>query len=123
MRKFTSTKDVSVNELIWLLNEWEDNTLSRDEVLYLAEEIDELYPTGWPSYSRTDSRSVLFGVLDLLITLHIQPILKEDIPYIRNFLIQGQTQPTEAWKVMTTYWSHVDREQRLRDMYGHNKIL
>lgn len=119
MRKFTSTNNISVNEVLQLLNDWENDKLSRDDILYIAEGIDELYPNGWPSYPQTDSRSILFGVLDLLITLHTQPILKEDLPHIRRFLTNGQTQPTKAWETMDTYWDSINRIKRLHDLYGY----
>jgi len=123
MRKFTSIEDVSINDMVQLLDDWEDNKLTRGDILYLAEELQVLCPEGRPSYPKDDSRSILFGVLSALVTLHIQPILKEDIPVIKKFLLDGQAEPINAWKMIDNYWDSIDWEQRLRDMYGHNRIV
>ena len=63
MRKFTSIEDVSIDNIGQLLDDWEGDKLDRGDVLYLAEELQELCPQGRPSYPKADPRSVLFGVL------------------------------------------------------------
>ncbi len=123
MRKFTSIEEVTIDKMVQLLNEWEVDKLSRDDVLCWAEEVQELCSKGRPSYPKADSRSVFFGSLSALVTLHIQPLLKEDIPALRKFLLEGQTNPLQAWQTIDDYWDRIDWEQRLRDMYGHNEIL
>jgi hypothetical protein len=112
-RKFISTNEVTIDDVLNVLEQWEENLLSDEDVIFFAESLYDLGP-GWPVYPRSDKRSVLFGALDALAMLYVQPTLKSDIPALKAFLALGQVDPLPAWELLEQYWSNIDWNARLK---------
>src|SRR5690554_2303041 len=113
--RFTSIREIQLKDLLDVLDKWELGEVHATDVLVFAEYVENLAGDEWHKYSRHDSRSVQFGVLEALVTLHLQPILKDDIPALRQFLTLGEEAPLKAWQFIDTYWDSIEWEKRLQE--------
>ena len=118
MKKSISIHDVTFHDVVNILNQWERGELTQEEVLLFAEGL-----TGQrrPAYSKDNPCSILLTVLDSLATLHVQPILKSDIPALRQSLTLGESSPFEARKFIDAYWDNIDWDKRVEDLYKRYK--
>lgn len=115
MKKFTSIHDVTFDDLLEVLQAWEDGSLQYEEVQAWAE---ALYDSRvHPFESEDDKRSIIEAVIEDLSWMYTNPTLKEDIPALRQFLVMDQSSPREAWQFIKSYWETVDWEKRKAVMW------
>lgn len=117
LKKFTSIDEITFQDIFEILEQWEKEMIDDEDVLNFAEGIYYLDESKWPDYPNSDQNSVLFATLQLLAALHIEPILKSDIPALRNFLTMGQLFPLKAWQFIDSYWDSIDKDKRLEESY------
>ncbi len=112
LKKFTSMSDVSLEYLSEVLELWGANKMNESEILLFAEQLHDLGP-GFPSYSITDTRSVVVNVLDALVMMYSNPTVKEDIPALQHCIDIARTSPEEALRFLDSYWQSIDWDSRI----------
>lgn len=103
-----------------LLQQWQRRQVTPLDVLVEAERIwesDPLYNNYIP-FPRTDSRSVYYSVLLMLEVLHVQLLMREDIPMILAFLDTPAGGEEKAWQLWDAYWDSVDYDDRSKTLQG-----
>lgn len=110
MKSFTSIGDVSLDDLLNLLDAWEVGSLVDWQVQAWAERISE--GEEWPLFDPADPRAALADVIQLLDLLYGQHILRQDIPALREYLATYQRSPDEASQSLDEYWARVPLEER-----------
>jgi hypothetical protein len=114
LKKFISIHEVTVQDILDVLDRWEKGQIESSDVLLFAERLDD---QGLPDYARQDPRSIWLMVIEALATLHVQPILKSDIPALKRCLGLSVHSPLEAWEFIDTYWQGIDWGKRVNDLY------
>lgn len=112
LKEFTSTTEVTVEDLIDTLDLWEQGQVTDEEVMLLAEGIYDAGP-GFPSYPEDDPRFVIVNVLDAFVMMYSNPTTKADIPALRKSLEMCTISPSDASQYLKEYWTRIDREERL----------
>lgn len=125
MRKFTSVHEVSFEDLLEVLQEWENGVLPYDEVQAWAETV---FSSEWHEYEKDDPRSVLVEVIQLLEDMYWEPILKKDIPVLRRILAEARNSPANAWRqrdafVETINWTYRKQQANSNLQKYHDQKL
>ncbi len=124
LRKFTSTREVSLEYLWEVLSLWETSKVDENEILLFAEQLYDMGP-GFPSYTNDDVRAVIINVLEAFVMMYSNPTTKDDIPALKDCITMAKISPKEALQFLETYWQTVDwdsRLQRQRDSVTGNQI-
>lgn len=116
LKKFTSTTEITAQDLIETLDLWEQGDINDDEVMLFAEGLYDSGP-GFPFYPESDPRFVIVNVLDAFVMMYTNPTTKDDIPALRKSLEMCTTSPFEASQYLKEYWSRIDWDSRLRRQY------
>lgn len=111
-KEFHSLDDITFEDLLGILNDWETGKIASWDVNELAEGLVELNPLGWPDLPVDDPRSTLFEILHMLEWLYGNRIFKEDIPILKETLILSQTSPETAQDILIEYFDHIDYDAR-----------
>lgn len=95
-----------------LLN-WEADSINEFDVIneaeYLLEQNNYLYDF---VENINHPNHILYQMLDYLEKLHLQLVIKEDIPVILAYLNTPENQVSEATKKWIYYWDNIDYAQR-----------
>ncbi len=114
LKKFISIHKITAQDILDVLDRWEKGQIESSDVLLFAEQLDE---QGLPDYAKQDARSILFMIIEALATLHVQPILKSDVPALKRCLVLSVHSPLEAWEFIDAYWQGIDWGKRVNDLY------
>ncbi len=116
LKKFTSTTEITAQDLIETLDLWEQEDINDDEVMLFAEGLYDSGP-GFPFYPESDPRFVIVNVLDAFVMMYTNPTTKDDIPALRKSLEMCTTSPFEASQYLKEYWNKIDWDSRLQRQY------
>jgi hypothetical protein len=108
-----------------LLDAWQEGTKDEGAVLKAAEALEGSWEL-WASDAvvdaaaidsdRSDGRSVLSALINMLSVLHHDGWAREDVPAMQAFLEASETDPISAWAMWDAYAAGIDWEQRKQDL-------
>jgi hypothetical protein len=126
VKEYTSIHEVTFEDLLEVLQAWENDELPYPEVQGWAEGI--TYFLGWYEYAKDDPRSILLYLIDALDHMYTSPILKKDIPTLRQIAQEAQISVTSASSMLDNFYASVDwahrRSQASANMkkYGRQRL-
>lgn len=106
--------EVHFEDLYNVLDDWEADRADFNDVFGFAEGL-SFIGGGYPFYPEDDPRYVIVNILGYLDMGYSYPILKEDIPAMKEYLISGQDSPQNAWKKFESYLNSLD----IRSRFSH----
>jgi hypothetical protein len=114
MKQYDTWKDVSPQDVLDVLTQWENGLISDEQVYNFAEQIFylKLKERTWPEYSEDRRESIMHEVLSLLDRMYAEPILRSDIPALRHFLLLAENSPQAAWKAINEWTDNMDWKSR-----------
>jgi hypothetical protein len=105
MKEFASVHEVSFQDVLEILQQWDEGILEFDKVQAWAECVLE---TGWHDYDQDDPRSLLIHVIGMLDDMYIKPVLKQDIPMLQRVLHEALAAPASAWNILNAFVKSID---------------
>lgn len=110
-KTFYCPHEVRFEDLYEVLDDWEADRADFNDVFGFAEGL-YFIGGGYPFYPINDSRYAISDILGYLNMGYSYPILKEDIPAFKEYLIAGQVSPLEAADTFSSYLSSLDIDAR-----------
>ncbi len=97
-----------------ILDDWERGRAEAVDVMAFAENL--FFPFGVRGdYAPSDPRYEFVAIVGLLEMIYTNPILREDIPVLKEALALLPSKPTQAGTLLDQYFNGLDRMTRLKE--------
>lgn len=111
-KAFRCVHQVGFEDIHIILDDWSLGRVDADNVFGFAEKL--FFVSGcFPEYPEGDIRTALIDILDLLHMGYSYPVMKEDIPAIKRYLTDAQSDPLVAKEEFDCYLDTLDIDARV----------
>lgn len=110
---FYSFDDIDFEDVMLILDDWQAGRVNSGDVNGFAEDIFMIWgPDSLPDLPPTDPRDILIVYVLLFDRIFSEIILREDIPVLKDILLEGQHSPESAFKRFDSYLKGIDLKAR-----------
>lgn len=112
-KTFYSFDDISFEDIMMILDDWQAGRANAEDVSWFAEGIFIIWgPDCLPDLLPSDPRETLVVFVLLFDRIFSEIILREDIPALKDILLEGQHSPESAFKRFDNYLKGIDLKAR-----------